>query len=69
MDNKKKHIPLTERLKNQNNNYDAEEWDTGVIGLEKLEDEYIQKHFDANYQEAKKGKWYSQNEIEKELRD
>ncbi len=67
MDKKQRHIPLAERIKNNHNNYNAEEWDTGVVGLENLEDAHDLKHFDINYQDVEKGKWYSQNEIEKEL--
>ncbi len=37
------------------------------IVFEKIEDEYDLKNFDKNYDEAKKGKWYSQDELEKEL--
>ncbi len=37
------------------------------IIFEKIEDEYDLKNFDKNYKEAEKGKWYSQEEVEKEL--
>ncbi len=37
------------------------------IIFERIEDEYDLKNFDKNYKEVEKGKWYSQEEVEKEL--